>query len=220
MKLLCTLIAALLLRGCVLCPAASVTLMWDRNPEAEQVAGYRVWRGDASRNYTERVDAGNRTDASIDVPEDRRSYLAVTAYTGDGLESGYSGEVTFDPRTPPADYRPDISYPIWMGIQPVTLTNGIAHGFASNNVPGVNLIIIRRREIGGPNISTNIIFDANAGGLMFYVLTNTPAFAVVKTSAPVTTAPRKSVSLAPPAPVAPAPAKLKYKPSKGAAHGR
>ena len=83
----------LLIFGSVQASAQSVTLTWDANPEPE-VAGYRVYYGTSSRNYTQSVDAGNNTTyvvTGLDVSQDY--YFAVRAYNTAGMMSALSAEV-------------------------------------------------------------------------------------------------------------------------------
>ena len=73
--------------------AEAATLLWDRNTETN-VIGYRVYVGSVSRTYDLVLDRGNSTFA--DVPTNPgMNYFAVTAYDQEGLESGYSAEVTY-----------------------------------------------------------------------------------------------------------------------------
>ena len=80
--------------------AAPVTLAWNPNTESD-LAGYRIYWGDASRSYTAHVDvpaaANEQKQATIDItPEDGRTvYFAATAYDEAGNESDYSNEVTW-----------------------------------------------------------------------------------------------------------------------------
>jgi hypothetical protein len=86
--------------GMSTCLAASVTLEWDRNPEAD-IAGYRLYYGYQSRAYSERVEVGNRIRFALgNLAEATGYYFAVTAFNRRGLESGYSNEVFY--RTPSA----------------------------------------------------------------------------------------------------------------------
>ena len=75
------------------CFAGAVTLLWDRNPETN-VIGYRVYVGTVSRAYDSVLDIGNSTSAAVPTSAGM-NYFAVTAYDSDGLESGFSSEVTF-----------------------------------------------------------------------------------------------------------------------------
>ena len=73
-------------------------LEWDPNPEPT-VAGYNVYIGTSSGNYTQVQDVGLKTmypltnlDAAVTY------YFAVTAYDTEHLESPFSDEVWFTPR--------------------------------------------------------------------------------------------------------------------------
>lgn len=85
--------------------AATVQLEWDRNPETT-VAGYRIYFGEESRNYTGIVDTGNEvTGAVTNLVEGRTYYFAATAYDNNGAESAFSEEIWYTiPKatTPPA----------------------------------------------------------------------------------------------------------------------
>src|SRR5438067_3721520 len=67
--------------------AASVTLVWNPSP-GTNVAGYNVYYGGASRSYTNKVNAGNATNATVSgLIEGGTYFFAVTAYDSNGLES-------------------------------------------------------------------------------------------------------------------------------------
>jgi len=93
-------ILAMLVFSASLAQAAPVTLAWNPNTEPD-LAGYRIYWGDASRSYTAHVDvpavANEQKTATIDItPEDGRTvYFAATAYDVAGNESGYSQEVSW-----------------------------------------------------------------------------------------------------------------------------
>jgi hypothetical protein len=73
--------------------AQVVTLTWDPNLESD-VAGYNVYYGTSSGQYTERLDVGQSTTATIiDLPSGRCVFFAVTAYNTAGVESDFSEEV-------------------------------------------------------------------------------------------------------------------------------
>ncbi len=88
------------------CPRASAlgaafTLEWDPNQEAN-LAGYRLYYGTASRTYETRIDVGNVTTYRVTGLLDGVTYyFAVTAYDQQGMESGYSNEVTARRNAPP-----------------------------------------------------------------------------------------------------------------------
>ncbi len=73
--------------------AYTVTLSWDANTESD-LAGYKVYYGTSSRNYTETIDVGNTTTYQITGLSEGTYYFAVTAYDTSGNESDYSEEVS------------------------------------------------------------------------------------------------------------------------------
>ncbi len=78
-------------------PAAphSVTLAWNSSP-TRTVAGYRLYVGTTSRDYTNIVDTGNATIATVpNLTAGTTYYFAVTAYDQIGLESELSTEVRY-----------------------------------------------------------------------------------------------------------------------------
>jgi hypothetical protein len=75
--------------------AGSVQLAWDPNTEPD-IAGYRVYYGTFSRAYSQWLDAGNVTNATVTSLANQTSYyFAVTAWNTAGLESDYSNEVVY-----------------------------------------------------------------------------------------------------------------------------
>jgi hypothetical protein len=75
--------------------AVNVKLAWDPSPEP-LVTGYRLYYGTSSGNYTNVVDAGNRTDSTVTGLEAGTTYyFAATAYTGAGDESTFSNVTSY-----------------------------------------------------------------------------------------------------------------------------
>jgi hypothetical protein len=75
-------------------PAAgsqSVTVAWSPSPD-ESVVGYQLYRGERSGVYTIKTPLGNETSAELMI-SDSAVYVAVSAYTAEGLESVLSNEV-------------------------------------------------------------------------------------------------------------------------------
>jgi len=73
----------------------SVTLGWDPSPD-KSVAGYRVYEGQASHVYTFTNNVGKATSATLtNLFPAKTYYFAVTAYTTNGLESSFSGEISY-----------------------------------------------------------------------------------------------------------------------------
>ena len=73
---------------------SNLNLVWDANKEAD-LAGYRLYCGTASREYTQMIDVGNVTEFRLDQLQEGMTYfLALTAYDFDGNESGFSKEAS------------------------------------------------------------------------------------------------------------------------------
>lgn len=77
----------------------SITLAWDpptENSDGSQLndlAGYIIYYGPSSNNYTVSIDVGNVTIATInDLPSGLWCFTA-TAYDSGGNESNYSAEI-------------------------------------------------------------------------------------------------------------------------------
>jgi hypothetical protein len=76
------------------------TLEWDPNPEPT-IAGYNVYIGSGSRNYSRAIDVGLQTSIALtNLTQGITCFFAVTAYDTDRLESPFSDEVFY---TPPVD---------------------------------------------------------------------------------------------------------------------
>jgi len=79
--------------------AADVSLSWDAPTTNEDgtpltdLAGYTVYYGIESANYTENIDVGNVLTYTVTNLSDGTYYFAVTAYDTSGNESDYSNEV-------------------------------------------------------------------------------------------------------------------------------
>ncbi len=81
---------------------ADITGTWDANSESD-LAGYKIYYGTQSGNYTVSVDAGNTTSVTVNIQDTNKTYFfAITAYDTAGNESGFSQEASlFIP--PPSD---------------------------------------------------------------------------------------------------------------------
>ena len=74
--------------------AASILVSWNANTE-DDLAGYKIYYGTATRSYGTGLDVGNVTSYQFsDVPPGRTYYVAVTAYDTSNNESGYSQEAS------------------------------------------------------------------------------------------------------------------------------
>jgi len=73
---------------------ADITATWNANSESD-LAGYKVYYGTQSGNYSQSVDVGNTTSSTITIQDSDKTYFfAVTAYDNAGNESGFSQEVS------------------------------------------------------------------------------------------------------------------------------
>jgi hypothetical protein len=73
----------------------NVTLAWDASTGIG-VAGYSLYYGTASRNYSNRLVTGDVTSAVVSgLSNGVTYYFAVTAVTASGLESDFSNEVSY-----------------------------------------------------------------------------------------------------------------------------
>ncbi len=77
-----------------------VTLSWDPpttnvdGTPVSDLAGYRIYYGLSSRNYSWVIDVGNVNTYKIENLSPGTYYFAVTAYDTSGNESDYSNEVS------------------------------------------------------------------------------------------------------------------------------
>jgi hypothetical protein len=75
--------------------ASTVTLAWDQST-GTNIAGYKVYYGAASGNYTNSLTVGNATTASVsNLVAGATYYFAATAYDSSNLESDFSNEVGY-----------------------------------------------------------------------------------------------------------------------------
>jgi hypothetical protein len=75
--------------------AAQVKLAWNANTEPT-LAGYKVYYGVSSGNYTSVVDAGLKTKCVVSgLKEGKTYYFAATAYDRSGNESDFSKEISY-----------------------------------------------------------------------------------------------------------------------------
>ena len=75
--------------------AGSVDLEWDPNTEPE-LAGYKIYWGTSSGNYTFSKDVGKTTSYTVTgLDEGKTYYFVATAYDGSDNESGYSNQISY-----------------------------------------------------------------------------------------------------------------------------
>lgn len=99
MKKILLFFSLLFLSAVGLCSAAELSFAWTPNDDVG-LAGYKIYYGNATRDYTVTVDVGNPApiDGKVtytvkDVPGGGTMYFAAVAYDTAGYESDYSDEV-------------------------------------------------------------------------------------------------------------------------------
>ncbi len=96
---------ALLLSSLTAHPA-EISLAWDANSEPD-LGGYKLYCGQASRQYNFYIDVGNTLTGTLkDLQDGGTYYVAVTAYDASGYESEFSNEVEVNllsPKPPEID---------------------------------------------------------------------------------------------------------------------
>jgi hypothetical protein len=85
---------------------SGVTLSWDPS-SGSNVAGYRLYYGSPSGNYSQIVDVGNVTSFTLNLRHGRTYYFVVSAYDDTGAESGPSNEVAFSLGSTIKDFNGD-----------------------------------------------------------------------------------------------------------------
>jgi len=75
--------------------AATVALAWDPPSSGAGIAGYRVYYGTSSGSYSQTINVGSTTTATVwNLAPGKTYYFVVTDYNSLGLESGASNEVS------------------------------------------------------------------------------------------------------------------------------
>ncbi|MGA3118059.1 MAG: fibronectin type III domain-containing protein, partial [Syntrophobacteraceae bacterium] len=74
--------------------APQATIAW--NADSGAVAGYDVYYGLSSGNYTTTVNAGNTTSTTLQNLSSPTYYIAVSAYDSNNDQSGFSPELVID----------------------------------------------------------------------------------------------------------------------------
>ena len=156
----------------------SVTLTWNPSTDSN-VAGYKVYYGVASGIYTNTVDVGNATNATISgLVAGVTYYFTTTALDVSGAESGFSNEVSYKvptnttlPPVKPVNQPPTLD-PIADVVvyenaeaQAVTLA-GISTG-APNEIQTLKISLSSSKPNLIKNLKINYTSPNNSGSLSF-----------------------------------------------------
>ncbi len=88
--------------------AQNVTIAWDPNTETD-LAGYKIYYGNASGVYGTPIVIGTQTTYTLTGLPAGIWYIAVTAFNASGLESGFSNEVSTTIGGTPSTSKCDIN---------------------------------------------------------------------------------------------------------------
>jgi hypothetical protein len=89
-----TNLPAVFIRGVCNNLPASATLAWQPSTDPA-VTGYKIYYGVASQTFTNAIDVGSATNATIsNLTEGVTYYFAATAYDTSGIESPFSSEAS------------------------------------------------------------------------------------------------------------------------------
>ena len=150
----------------------SVSLAW--NPSTgTNIAGYHIYYGGASGAYTNIVNAGNTTNATIsNLTEGNTYFFAATAYDSSGLESAFSNEISYTPGNSPPTLNSLANLTINenAGLQTVNLS-GISSG-ATNEVQTLTVTASSSNPSLIPNPTVTYTSPNATGSISFAPLAN------------------------------------------------
>ena len=140
----------------------SVTLSWDSTGDPN-VAGYRIYYGTQSHDYTSCIDVGNVTNATVTgLAAGTTYYFAATTYDIYGNESDYSNETTY--QTLPASGETGAGVMLTPAVQA-----GGQFGFSISGTAGTVYIVQASTDlVNWTSVQTNIapfnFVDTNVAG--------------------------------------------------------
>ena len=152
---------------------AQATVAW--NADTAAVAGYDVYYGTSSGNYTTTLNAGNTTSATLQNLSAQTYYIAVTAYNSSNVQSGYSPELVVDSLTASAGSGGTISpsgtfFQSQGGSQTFTITPSAGYTIAGLQVDGTSVAAASSYTFS--NIAANHTISATfAASVTSYTIT-------------------------------------------------
>jgi len=163
----------------------SVTLAWNASTDPS-VAGYNIYYGGTSGNYTNEICAGNATNATISgLVQGTTYYFAATSYASSGMESSFSSEVSYlVPMNVPIVNQPPTLNTITnltinenAGLQTVSLS-GITAG-ATNENETLTITAVSSNTGLIPNPTVNYTNANTSGNLTFTPTVNSNGTAII-----------------------------------------
>ncbi len=148
--LVCVMVIAV---GSIKATAVSphVTLAWDAS--ISPVAGYRIYYGNGSGVYTNIIDVGAVSSATVsNLVAGSTYYFAATAYDTAGLESTFSSEISYAVPTP----TPRLSFTMKAGGATVT----------ASGAPGVTYALLSSADLQHWSTLASLTTD-NTGSCQF-----------------------------------------------------
>jgi hypothetical protein len=89
----------------IVSPGQSVTLAWTPSTDPN-AAGYNLYYGGASGDYTNVISSGSQSTATVSgLVAGATYYFAATTYSILGVESVFSGEISYTVPGPPAELQ-------------------------------------------------------------------------------------------------------------------
>jgi hypothetical protein len=127
--------------------AQHVRIAWNANTEPH-LAGYRLYYGEASNSYTNRINVGKRTVYEFERGQfEGRMFMALTAYDSTGMESLLSEEIIIDFPVLPSPFHLGAGYPNPANPVthiPVTLTKSSEIELAIYDIRGRVVIVLHK----------------------------------------------------------------------------
>jgi hypothetical protein len=138
--------------------SAQATVGW--NAETGQVAGYEVYWGQSSRNYTNTANAGKNTTYTIYLPRGTY-YVAITAYNSKYVQSGFSPELVIEGLAASAGPNGSISpagsfFRTRGASQTFTITPATGYHVSSVLVDGTSVGAVTRYTLSNITVSHTI----------------------------------------------------------------
>ena len=152
--------------------APQATIAW--NADSGTVAGYDVYYGLSTGNYTTTVNAGNNTTTTLQNLSSPTYYIAVTAYDSSGNQSGFSPELAIDLLTASAGaggtIAPSGSFFQGQGAsQTFTITPSAGYQIAGVQVDGASVGAVTSFTLSDITASHTIAATFSAQGTQYTI---------------------------------------------------